>query len=218
MYSLEDLMMMVERFVVGVLVIVGLTFSGRAGAADLRAAVGRPELLEVGNPILISRETLAREMGRNQELSTYVTLYGWPDYAEVQETVVNEPVAPYEVRLYYLRRNQQVAYSRVYVSRWIHDFGIRRYMGPIPEETLARLLTAQGEIMPGKVPAPEVGVEAEPAKAHAGPEDGISAALLRMEAAADRAMLAAEMAERASAAANASATRANAVLDKMLVR
>jgi hypothetical protein len=211
-------MMMVARFVVAILVLVGFACTGRAQAADLRPALGRPELMEVGKPILISREALAREMERNQELQTYVTLYGWPDYAEVQETVVNEPVAPYEVRLYYLRRNQQVAYSRVYVSWWIRDFGVRRYMGPIQEETLARLLTAQGEISPPILPAPEVAGETEAATVHAGPADGISAALLRMEAAADRAMLAAEMAERASAAANVSATRANAVLDKMLVR
>jgi len=207
--------MMVARFFLGGLLIVGLACTSGAAAADVHPALGRPELLEVGNPMLISRETLAREMERNWELRTYVNLYGWPEYAEVQETVVNEPVVPYEVRLYYLRRNQQATFSRVNVQAWIRDFGIRRYMGTIPEETVARLLTAEGEINAPKVPEPEAVVEPAPPKA-AGPQDDVSAALLRMEAAADRAALAAELAERASAAADTSAARANAVLDKLM--
>ena len=153
-------------------------------------------------------------------MRSFVSKYGWPDYAEVQEVTVDEPLAAYEVRLYYLRRNQQIAYSRVHVSPAFPDFGIRTYDGPIPEDALARILTARGEVeVPPPAPPPavapvepaDIGVEArDPA------DEGIPEAVLRLEAAADRAALAAEMAERAATAANVSAGRANAVLDKML--
>ena len=123
------------------------------------------------------------------------------------------------MRLYYLRRNQEVAYSRVNVSPMIRDFGVRMYEGPIPEETLDRLLTAHGEVLStASVTAPEEMPEAEAAAPRASSDDEVEAALVRLEAAADRAALAAEMAERASAAAVTSADHANAVLDKMAVR
>lgn len=128
--------------------IVGLFAFAWAGvaAADLRRAVGRPELIEVGEPSLISHDLLRQEMERNVSLREYIELYGWPDYAEIQEVKVPEPLAPYEVRLYYLRRNQELAYSRVFVSPAFPRAGIRTYDGPIPEETIRRLLTAREEV------------------------------------------------------------------------
>jgi hypothetical protein len=215
--------MMVVRIGLTVLVLLGLGFSSAAPASELRPAFNRQDVMEIGDPILISRQLLERELERNAEMRSYVATYGWPDYAEVQEVTVEEPLATYEVRLYYLRRNQQIAYSRVHVSPAFPDFGIRTYDGPIPEDALARILTAHGEVQapPPSAPPPavepmepvDVGVD-EPALS----DEGIPEAVLRLEAAADRAALAAEMAERAAAAANVSAGRANTVLDKMLTR
>ena len=145
--------MMVGRIVLVVVVLIGLAFSSGARAADMRQAYARPDVTEFGDPVLISREVLDRELAVNSEMRTFVAMYGWPDYAEVQEVTVVEPLASYEVRLYYLRRNHELAFSRVHVSPVIHDFGVRTYEGPIPEATLARLLTASGEVEPPKVAA-----------------------------------------------------------------
>ena len=130
---------MVVRIGLTVLVLFGLGFSSAAPATELRPAFNRQEVMEIGDPILISRQLLETELERNAEMRSYVSKYGWPDYAEVQEVTVDEPLAAYEVRLYYLRRNQQIAYSRVYVSPAFPDFGIRTYDGPIPDDGQRRL-------------------------------------------------------------------------------
>jgi hypothetical protein len=213
--------MMVVRIGLTVLVLLGLVFCSAAPASDIRPATNRPDVMEIGDPVLISRQLLQEELERNAEMRSYVARYGWPDYAEVQEVTVDEPLAAYEVRLYYLRRNQQLSYSRVHVSSAFPEAGIRTYNGPIPADDLARILTARGEVEvpPPSAPPPAV-APVEPADVGVEPRDpsdeGIPEAVLRLEAAADRAALAAEMAERAAAAANVSAGRANAVLDKMI--
>lgn len=114
-----------------------------AQATELRPAVDRPELLEVGDPILITRKTLAAEMRRNVELRDWVHLYGAPDYTEVQEIQIDPPWAPYEVRLYYLKRDAYLAFGRCHVAPNVYDFGVRKYIGTINPEVLDRLLTAR---------------------------------------------------------------------------
>lgn len=126
-------------------VLGGLGWADGSWAADLRPALNRPELIEVGDPVLIGRDMLQQEMLRNVNLRDHITLYGWPDYAEIQEVRVLDPLASYEVRLYYLRRDQFLAYSRVYVSPVLANYGVRTYEGAIPEQTLERLLTAAVE-------------------------------------------------------------------------
>jgi hypothetical protein len=122
-------------------------FQARA-AGELRPSVERPDVFEIGDPVLISRATLEREMRLNSSLREHIDLYGWPDYAEVQEVQVEEPFASYEVRIYYLRRNRYLAYGRVVVAPSVQDFGVRKFEGPIRPETLDRLLTAM--IMPAE--------------------------------------------------------------------
>lgn len=135
---------------------IAFAWVGRA-PAELHRALGRPELIEVGEPSLISHDLLRQEMERNVSLREHIELYGWPDYAEIQEVKVPEPLAPYEVRLYYLRRNQQLAYARVFVSPAFPRAGIRTYDGPIPEETIRRLLTAAEEAETYRKPVEPVG-------------------------------------------------------------
>jgi hypothetical protein len=194
---------------------------GGMSSAELRPATNRPDVIEVGEPVLISRDVLSLEMKRNVELREYIELYGWPEYSEVQEIQVKEPFAPYEVRLYYLRRDQYFAFGRVHVAPSVYDYGIMKYAGSIDEETLNRLLTAQAtaaqaaEAKPEQEPMVMASTEVEPPAPPAPPGD-LEATIQRLEAAADRAAVAADEAERASTAAKASAERATTTLDRVI--
>lgn len=112
-------------------------------ADEVRSAPDRPDIIDVGSPILITRAMLAAEMRRNTDLRDWVRLYGAPDYAEVQEIQIEPPFAPYEVRLYYVRQNAYLAFGRVHVAPNVYDYGVRKYGGPINAGVLDRLLTAK---------------------------------------------------------------------------
>lgn len=134
---------MMRRIAVALLAAGSLALAARTQADELRPAVDRPEILEVGDPILITRRTLAAEMKRNVELRDWVRLYGAPDYTEVQEIQIDPPWAPYEVRLYYIKRDAYLAFGRVNVAPNVYDYGVRKYIGQINPEVIDRLLTAQ---------------------------------------------------------------------------
>jgi hypothetical protein len=135
---------MVMRRVALVLLASGsVALALRARADELRPAIDRPEILEVGEPIQITRRMLALEMTRNVDLRDWVHLYGAPEYSEVQEIQIDPPWAPYEVRLYYLRDNEYLAFGRVNVAPNVYDYGVRKYVGPINPAVVDRLLTAQ---------------------------------------------------------------------------
>jgi hypothetical protein len=157
---------MMRRVAVALLAAGSLVVAMRAQADELRPAVDRPEILEVGDPILITRRTLAAEMRRNVELRDWVRLYGAPDYSEVQEIQIDPPWAPYEVRLYYIKRDAYLAFGRVNVAPNVYDYGVRKYIGGINPEVVDRLLTAQpaGYTPPppsGPQPVPPVAVTVE---------------------------------------------------------
>lgn len=135
---------------VSVLAVVVIAASGVV-ATDLRPSAERPDVIEIGDPVMISRSAFDREMRLNGNMAEYVELFGRPDYVEVQEVQVQEPFAPYEVRLYYLRRNLYLAFGRVVVAPSVGDYGVRKFEGPIRPETLDRILTA------AVMPADEVG-------------------------------------------------------------
>lgn len=118
--------------------------------AQSRPAAGRPDIADVGDPILINRKVLALEMKRNSDLRDWVRLYGAPDYAEVQEIEIDPPFAPYEVRLYYIKGNAYLAFGRVHVAPSLYDYGVRKYYGHLTASELDRLLTAQ-PAMPDEV-------------------------------------------------------------------
>jgi hypothetical protein len=115
---------MMRRVAMAILAAGSLTLAVRVHADELRPAVDRPEILEVGDPILIPRRSLALEMRRNTDLRDWIHLYGAPDYAEVQEIQIDPPWAPYEVRLYYLKRDAYLALGRVDVAPNIYDYGV----------------------------------------------------------------------------------------------
>jgi hypothetical protein len=219
--------------------VVGFNGSARA---ELRPAPERIGVFEIGDPLMINRTSLEHEMRMNANLAAFIENYGWPDYAEIQEVQVDYPFAPYEVRIYYLRRNSYLAYGRVVVAPSVFDYGIRKYEGTISAETLDRLLTAapvhagepaiveveQDPVVYAVEPEPVDVVEAEVvepavvaveepvAVAAASPptDQTLEQIILRLEAAANRAAAAADVAEQASIAANNSADRATTVLER----
>ena len=139
--------------------VIGLGWSAVA-EAQARPALNRPEIIEVGDPVLISRRTLAAEMTRNSDLRDWVRLYGTPEYAEVQEIEIEPPFAPYEVRLYYVRGNAYVAFGRVHVAPSLYDYGVRKFIGKIDPAELDRLLTAQPAV--DIATAPDIGPATTP--------------------------------------------------------
>jgi len=134
-------------------VVILFVLCGQA-AAQPRPVPGRPDIYEIGDPFPISRPTLASEMRRNDDLRLYISEYGWPDYAEVQEVLPLWPWADYEVRLYYLDRDLALAYGRYFIAPAFQSFGSRKSTGHIPPETLRRLLTAQPISGRGAQPIP----------------------------------------------------------------
>jgi hypothetical protein len=151
------LMVVVTLLSSAVLLVCGPVFAGS------QAALERPGIVDLDSAILIDRDALGREMRLNVELSRYIDLYGWPDYAEIQEVELQEPFAPYEVRLYYLKQNSYLAYGRVHIAPSINDFGMRKFAGPIPPATLNRLLTASLERARQEAAAAEAARAAEEA-------------------------------------------------------
>lgn len=231
---------MARRFAAVSVLLAGVAAGSLVARAELRPAVERPEIIEIGDPVIVSHQAVDREMSRNVELRNYIDLYGWPDYAEIQEVQIQEPFAPYEVRLYYLRRDRYLAFGRVHVAPSVYDYGVRKYEGPIRPETLDRLLTAQAvtevESVPAAATIPEAATQEEPVAAETSEtvesdeqpaalaeapqvqasDEGVPAAVLRLEAAADRAALSAGLAERASLAAKESADRATSTLERVI--
>lgn len=134
---------MTRRLVLVVLGAAGCILAGRVWALDLKPAVGRPDIVEVGDPVLITRKRLIAEAVRNSDLRDWLRLYGEPDYAEVQEIQFDPPWAQYEVRLYYVDRRIYLAFGRVHVAPSVYDYGVLKYFGAIDRAEFDRLLTAK---------------------------------------------------------------------------
>lgn len=135
--------------------VVGGMLTVRAAGADLRPSVHRPSLIEVGDPKMVDRSALRKEMELISDLKDHVARHGWPDYAEVQRVLADDPFGEYEVRVYYIETQREVDFTHVDAAPWLKEFGIKRYEGPIPTETLGRLLTAVPLDAPPVVLEPE---------------------------------------------------------------
>jgi len=176
----------------------------------------RPYIVEVGGPRPLSSRGLDREMKLDSDLEAYLRHYGWPDYAEVQEIEPNPPWAAYEVRVYYLKRNIELAFGRAFVSPSVSNLGVVKYQGLMDQATRDRIVAlatppqtfaqerAPVEIKPVAAPVPA-----------AAPDDEIEALVRRVETAADRASAAADRAAEASQAATTAADRTTTILEKV---
>lgn len=68
-----------------------------------------------GSTTTLGRCELAVRMDRNPELRTYIERWGYPDWAEEVEVDAHAPLEGREVRLYYVRRDREAAFTRVFV-------------------------------------------------------------------------------------------------------
>lgn len=159
-------------------------------AEDIRreTPVDRPYIVEVGNPSVIDADRLAQEMKINRDLADHITYYGAPDLAETQEIDPEWPWASYEVRLFYLRYNQKLAFGLSTISP-SEDYGLQKYMGLMSAAERERVASLMGM----------------------GGGDVYS----RIEAAAERAARAAELAAADSRSAAEAAERAEGVATRM---
>jgi hypothetical protein len=127
-----------------------------AAAPQLRRSSNRPTIVEVGPPRAITMAQLEQEMYWNSDLQSWVEHYGYPDLAEYQEVVPQFGWADYEIRAYYLRRNQEVVFGRVasfpdmvgypYYPGYpglLEHYGLIKYQGPIQQDDLQRLSAAR---------------------------------------------------------------------------
>lgn len=196
-----------------------LLLAANAGAAsgDVRRerTERRPYILEVDQPYAIGPERLQQEVDHISALMTYVGDYGYPEYTEIQDILPEWPWAPYEVRLYYMRRNLEVDFGPVILSEATPNFGVLKYQGDItPEKRHEIEVVLQAREAP---PAPPVAAAEEPVQPPAPPsEGGLTEALVaRIEAAAERAAQAADSAAQDSEAAARAAERTVNIVDKM---
>lgn len=179
----------------------------------------RPYVVEVGEPYSITMPTLRNEGDYISELHSYLSLYGYPEFAEVQEIEPEWPWESYEVRLYYLRRNLEIDFGHVFVDMAMPNYGVLKYQGDIPADKRHEIeVILESRVTPP--PPPPLTTAAVPAAVVAPPapssEGLISEAVLsRLEAAAERAAQAADRATTESEAAARAAERTESIVSKM---
>ena len=187
--------------------LLSLACATRAVADEVRRVRSerRPYITEIGAPYEIDAAQLQRESGRISDLRAFVDAYGRPDYAEVQAIRPQWPWAAYEVRMYYLDRDLEVALGQVFLSPAYKDFGVLKFYAeiePAKRYQIERVLQARA-------------LQGVPATAPAYAGDSIEAVVMRAEAAAERAARAAERAETESRAAALAAERQASIIEKM---
>lgn len=181
---------------------VGMVLLSATGAKaeQLRTPDYRPYITEVGPPRTINRVRLDKEMQLNSDLASWIRDYGYPDVAEVQDVVPQYGWSDYEIRIFYIDRNQELAFGRVSFFPFIRDrsfvdnYGLIKFQGPLQSENRGRVLAS--------------------ARIGCGNEDN---SLDRILAAAERSERAATMAEKAALRAMQSAERAEAAVNRMEV-
>jgi hypothetical protein len=127
-----------------------------------------------------------QQMKMNPELRSFVALRGYPDWVEEVEVDSGLPLDAYELRLYYLRLDREVAFTRAYILGH-PQVSLRLFDRPIQAADRARIEEAY--------------LAADPSR--------------RAELAADRAIAAAEHAERAADAAERLANQAEQFSERM---
>lgn len=179
-------------------VVAILVTANWVGAQTLRTPPYRPYITEVGPPRAIDRVRLDKEMTVNSDLRSWIRDYGYPDVAEIQDVVPEYGWSDYEVRTFYLTRNQELAFGRVaFFPRqgnpsFVGDYGLIKYQGVVQPENRKRLQYAARLIPCG---------------------DGGS--MDRILAAAERAERASLVAEKESQRAAQAAERAEAAVGRM---
>jgi hypothetical protein len=127
-----------------------------------------------------------RQLRMNPELRSYVALRGYPDWVEEVEVDSDLPLDSYELRLYYLRLDREVSFTRAFMLGR-PNVSMRLFERPIHAADRARIEAAYLAVDPAR----------------------------RAELAADRALAAAEQAERAADAVERLADQAEQFSEEM---
>jgi hypothetical protein len=127
-----------------------------------------------------------QHLRNNPELRTFVALRGYPDWVEEVEVDSELPLDSYELRLYYLRLDREVAFARAYILGRPR-VSLRLFDRAIAPGDRARIEEAYLAVDPAR----------------------------RAELAADRAMAAAERTERAAVAVERLAASAEQFSERM---
>jgi hypothetical protein len=126
----------------------------------------RTSVVDVGAPRLMTQHQLERQMSINPDLRSWISYYGYPDVAEYQEVVPQFGWADYEVRTYYLRRNQSLAFGMVAslpfgaepsmpdYSGLLPAYGLLKYQGALGHDDIDRLSSAPRLPASLRLPAP----------------------------------------------------------------
>ncbi len=202
--------------IVALIVFALSAFAAVPGHADVRRerTARRPYIIEVGEAYSISNATLDAEAAKNADLREYLELYGQPNFAEIQEITPDWPWETYEVRVYYLHRNIEADFGRLPAIPAASDLGALKFQGGIPGAKRLQIEAALAPPAEAEPAAPAETVSAAPPLRPA-PESNLDAIIARMEAAADRATVAADQAAEQSAAAERAAMRTVSVVDKL---
>ena len=95
------------------------------------AAVSVAASTPIGAPIALGPSALTLEMRNNPEIAMMVERRGYPDWAERVEVDTNLPLDTYEIHLFYLRFDREVAFTRAsFLGQPL--IGIRRFERPMP--------------------------------------------------------------------------------------
>ena len=142
--------------------------------------------IPVGPPVALGPRALALRMEGNSEIASYIARRGYPDWAEEVEVDSGLPLEAHEVRLFYLRLDKEIAFTRAYIlgSPSIGVWKFERPLSPAMRIAIGHYYLSH-----------------DPAR--------------RAELAAERAMVAAERAERGAAVAVDAADRATRIAAKM---
>ncbi len=140
----------------------------------------------IGSGRVVGERGFEQQLRRNPELRSFVELRGYPDWVEEVEVDSTRPLDAYELRLYYLRLDREVAFTRAFILGRL-QISLRLFDRPILPADRARIEEAYLAIDPAQ----------------------------RSELAADRALAAAERAERAADAVERLADQAEQFSEQM---
>lgn len=162
------------RTVIATLLLLGLATPCFGAAAPM--GPGRP-MGELG---------FEQQLQQNRELRSFVELRGYPDWVEEVEVDSTRPLDGYELRLYYLRFDREVAFTRAFILGR-PQISLRLFDRPMSPADRARIEAAYLAVDPAK----------------------------RSELAADRATASAERAERVANTVERLADRAEQFSERM---
>ncbi len=162
------------RTVIAALLAFGLAAPCFAAATPI--GLGRP----------LGEQGFERQLRMNPELRSFVELRGYPDWVEQMEVDSTRPLDAYELRLYYLRFDREIAFTRAFILGR-PQISLRLFDRPIAPADRARIEEAYLAIDPAR----------------------------RAEFAAERAVVAAERADRAADAVERLADHAEQFSERM---